>query len=197
MQCPKCTYVRQPEDTSSEGECPRCGIIYAKFRPRENLPSMQAIAPSPSSNPELAQNPNKFQQAATIFGVAVFLAMLFPLADSLPKLRFFSIIYALLSSLPGVGSKHVAVLLMFIPAVALLRYTRVLARLSDRSGRLFVVLGVSSFLYVAWPWVLGLMWGWRWLYYLDDALRLSILFALVGILINMHPFDDAADAEEA
>lgn len=33
MQCPKCAYVRQPTDTASEYECPKCGIIYAKYDP--------------------------------------------------------------------------------------------------------------------------------------------------------------------
>lgn len=31
ITCPKCQYVRQPQDRAPEGECPRCGIIYAKF----------------------------------------------------------------------------------------------------------------------------------------------------------------------
>lgn len=29
--CPKCNYSRQPADTAPAYECPRCGIIYAKF----------------------------------------------------------------------------------------------------------------------------------------------------------------------
>lgn len=31
--CPKCHYVRQPSDTAPDYECPKCGIIYAKFDP--------------------------------------------------------------------------------------------------------------------------------------------------------------------
>lgn len=37
MQCPKCDYVRQPQDTAPSYECPSCGIVYAKYNP--NLPS--------------------------------------------------------------------------------------------------------------------------------------------------------------
>jgi hypothetical protein len=29
--CPKCGYVRQPEDAGAAGECPRCGVIYEKY----------------------------------------------------------------------------------------------------------------------------------------------------------------------
>jgi hypothetical protein len=29
--CPKCRYHRQPTDTCPEYECPKCGVIYAKF----------------------------------------------------------------------------------------------------------------------------------------------------------------------
>ena len=29
--CPKCAYVRTPEDSAPAHECPKCGIIYAKF----------------------------------------------------------------------------------------------------------------------------------------------------------------------
>ena len=35
MRCPKCSYERLPTDEAPEGECPRCGIIYAKYRPPE------------------------------------------------------------------------------------------------------------------------------------------------------------------
>ncbi|MDX9717244.1 MAG: hypothetical protein RBT67_07715 [Thauera sp.] len=31
MQCPKCGYVRQESDAAPDYECPRCGIVYAKF----------------------------------------------------------------------------------------------------------------------------------------------------------------------
>lgn len=33
ITCPKCQYVRQPSDTAPDYECPRCGIIYAKYDP--------------------------------------------------------------------------------------------------------------------------------------------------------------------
>lgn len=29
--CPKCHYTRRPEDTSPDYECPKCGVVYAKF----------------------------------------------------------------------------------------------------------------------------------------------------------------------
>lgn len=31
LECPKCKYVRQPEDTAPRWQCPRCGIAYEKF----------------------------------------------------------------------------------------------------------------------------------------------------------------------
>lgn len=33
VKCPKCEYVRQPEESTPDYECPKCGIIYAKFDP--------------------------------------------------------------------------------------------------------------------------------------------------------------------
>jgi hypothetical protein len=33
--CPQCGYQRQPKDLAPDYECPRCGIIYAKYRPPE------------------------------------------------------------------------------------------------------------------------------------------------------------------
>lgn len=32
MKCPKCNYERQPVEPVPDGECPACGIIYAKYR---------------------------------------------------------------------------------------------------------------------------------------------------------------------
>lgn len=29
--CPKCHYTRRPGDTSPDYECPKCGVVYAKF----------------------------------------------------------------------------------------------------------------------------------------------------------------------
>jgi hypothetical protein len=39
--CPKCTYQRKPTDTAPEYECPKCGVVYAKVKPR--------LEPGPSS----------------------------------------------------------------------------------------------------------------------------------------------------
>ena len=42
-KCPKCGYTRQANDSVPEGECPKCGIVYHKFKtevssePRDNL----------------------------------------------------------------------------------------------------------------------------------------------------------------
>jgi len=36
--CVKCGYERQPEDAAPEGECPRCGVIYAKAVVRPAAP---------------------------------------------------------------------------------------------------------------------------------------------------------------
>jgi len=33
MECPKCQYVRKASDTAPDYECPKCGVIYAKFVP--------------------------------------------------------------------------------------------------------------------------------------------------------------------
>lgn len=34
-ECPKCHYIRQPEDTAPAGECPKCGVIYTKAMVRQ------------------------------------------------------------------------------------------------------------------------------------------------------------------
>lgn len=34
MQCPQCHYLRKSDDGGPDTECPRCGIIYAKFDPK-------------------------------------------------------------------------------------------------------------------------------------------------------------------
>lgn len=43
--CPKCGYTRQPADTAPESECPRCGIVFAKYA--EHL--ARRMAPPPRS----------------------------------------------------------------------------------------------------------------------------------------------------
>jgi hypothetical protein len=51
MICPKCGYERQAADTAPDYECPRCGIVYAKFK------SLQEPAqPQQSAARALTQN---------------------------------------------------------------------------------------------------------------------------------------------
>lgn len=45
--CPKCAYVRQPTETAPDYECPRCGIIYAKFRPSQPATSARGAEYKP------------------------------------------------------------------------------------------------------------------------------------------------------
>ena len=33
MECPKCQYLRTVSDLGPSYECPKCGIVYAKFDP--------------------------------------------------------------------------------------------------------------------------------------------------------------------
>ncbi|WP_370306240.1 zinc ribbon domain-containing protein [Sinimarinibacterium flocculans] len=40
--CPKCAYLRRPEDASAPGECPRCGVYYEKFLQRRARVAMAA-----------------------------------------------------------------------------------------------------------------------------------------------------------
>lgn len=39
--CPKCGYERHPDDQAPETECPHCGVIYAKAKPRGQQPPPQ------------------------------------------------------------------------------------------------------------------------------------------------------------
>jgi hypothetical protein len=45
--CPKCGYLRQPSDSAPEFECPKCGVIYAKY-----LATLQGRPPELSSSPK-------------------------------------------------------------------------------------------------------------------------------------------------
>jgi len=85
---------------------------------------------------------------------------------------------------------------MLVPAFALLLYINALKRLSNRNKWLFIVLGISASLYVILPWIIDIRWG-NWLMnsLIDTALRLSLLFALIGIFINLRPSFNAANSE--
>jgi hypothetical protein len=54
--CPQCSYQRQPKDLAPDYECPRCGIIYAKYRPPE---------PKPAKAPQTAAPPPPAESAGT------------------------------------------------------------------------------------------------------------------------------------
>lgn len=50
MKCPKCSYERTPVDKTPDYECPKCGIIYNKYRPPDS--SKTALKKSIPSNDE-------------------------------------------------------------------------------------------------------------------------------------------------
>ena len=49
MICPKCGYERRPADTAPDYECPKCGIVYAKFNAlRQPAPAAAPAKPEPA-----------------------------------------------------------------------------------------------------------------------------------------------------
>lgn len=46
MTCPKCTYA-QPDGAT---ECPRCGVVFAKYEAMRNLAEASVVAPGPESS---------------------------------------------------------------------------------------------------------------------------------------------------
>lgn len=80
--CPKCSYIRQATDTAPDYECPKCGIIYAKYNPErekekaaiaERVQAQRALGgaeptwaaapeqPAPSARPAQPQQPPPLQ----------------------------------------------------------------------------------------------------------------------------------------
>lgn len=71
-ECPKCHYIRQPEDTAPADECPKCGVIYTKAMVRQgkNGPAIPATwKPQESADPGAATtrpNDNPVEQVTTV-----------------------------------------------------------------------------------------------------------------------------------
>jgi hypothetical protein len=76
MKCPKCSYERTPSDTAPAYECPRCGIVYAKYKDREDRtgsgPEGQVLAKakSPSNGQSTPSKTSTFRRSQ-ILGVVV------------------------------------------------------------------------------------------------------------------------------
>lgn len=82
MKCPKCQYVRVSTDSAPDYECPKCGIIYAKFDPsvserqavlrakiaprrvERKVEPMVAPAPAAAASDSIQQEPAKPIQTA-------------------------------------------------------------------------------------------------------------------------------------
>ena len=59
--CPKCAHVRTPADFAPDWQCPRCGIAYAKFRPR---PAAPPPGPAPAPMPRHPDSPGAIMDRA-------------------------------------------------------------------------------------------------------------------------------------
>src|SRR4051812_32754821 len=62
QSCPKCGYQRLPKDMDPYLECPRCGIVFAKFAKYHLAPAapVEAVPPlesEPYSNDQLPESP--------------------------------------------------------------------------------------------------------------------------------------------
>jgi hypothetical protein len=66
MICPKCEYERRPDDRMPAGECPRCGILYAKWR----APGA-AVEPLAADPPFAADPPRDVSLARQLLGALV------------------------------------------------------------------------------------------------------------------------------
>lgn len=55
--CPKCGYIRKEEERAPAYECPRCGIIYGKYRPPAPPPAAAEQVTTPHARP--AGKPSK------------------------------------------------------------------------------------------------------------------------------------------
>ena len=61
-ECPKCGYVRQPDDIGPDYECPSCGIVYEKFIAAQDVPPL-----------EYASEPRRMGWLVWVAGVALVL----------------------------------------------------------------------------------------------------------------------------
>ena len=58
--CPKCRYTRTASDTAPSYECPKCGIVYAKFDPESEIrrEKLRASTIRPPQTPQTPQPPS-------------------------------------------------------------------------------------------------------------------------------------------
>src|ERR1051325_7715186 len=88
--CPKCAYVRQPRDGDPYLECPRCGIVFAKYvkhhqaivastATEEAAPVVEAAVPPLTLGQRLADRlmelPERPNEAVLLAQAAVLLVM--------------------------------------------------------------------------------------------------------------------------
>jgi glutaredoxin len=66
MNCPKCGYARKLKETAPEGQCPSCGIYYAKFN----------SAPRPAPAARAAERSDAGGSLKVIIGVLVVVGLL-------------------------------------------------------------------------------------------------------------------------
>jgi hypothetical protein len=73
ITCPKCNYVRRPADVSPEYECPKCGVIYAKFDAPRDMPITIAHAKFSSNwmDVQLSVQPEEHAEVAKNRNLAV------------------------------------------------------------------------------------------------------------------------------
>lgn len=57
--CPKCGYIRQQSETAPEYECPRCGVVYAKYLEALHARASAREAKHPAADPAPRSYPRK------------------------------------------------------------------------------------------------------------------------------------------
>jgi uncharacterized Tic20 family protein len=72
--CPKCAYVRTESETVPDWQCPKCGIVYAKFGqapPAASAPAPRRVAQAPAPAAEGAESTGlaKLAHASSLFNL--------------------------------------------------------------------------------------------------------------------------------
>ena len=82
MKCPKCSYLRLAADTTPSYECPKCGVVYAKYEAKQDRlsPNKTEISQTDfkvrkSRNSNTVEVREMFRKYATISIIIIFLAV--------------------------------------------------------------------------------------------------------------------------
>lgn len=139
ITCPKCGYVRQPQDTVPDYQCPKCQITYEKYSTIQK----RQVALTEQEKSEVIGSMSLFNKMVFLMGLAIILDIFFSISKILSSILSLLITY----TIPHFITVVAGILCALLPAWLLVHSHNLWSKLPNIEETIYL-LAIGVILYI-------------------------------------------------